>query len=305
MKRKTKIRVGFTLVELLTTLAVIGILLGLLIPALNQVSKTATKVKQKAQFHAIGTALETFRNDYGDYPPSAWDADFDGMPDYGYYYPSQRLAEAIIGRDGLGFHPSSKFLGNGTDGTVTVSGNPLYYPAIAGFTDPAKEANLAARKGPYLELESANAVKPDSLYLPAVIGSYALTDGYVLADMYKVTKNAKTGKQVGMPILYYKANKLKVGNDPASFATNTYNVADNSDGTGFVAAPAPFNGATHPLSAEISSGNAPSFYNAIANPNFPGPPARPYRAESFLLHSAGEDGLYGTMDDMFNFDQDN
>jgi prepilin-type N-terminal cleavage/methylation domain-containing protein len=71
MKRKTnKIRVGFTLVELLTTLAVIGVLLGLLIPALNMVSKTATKVKQKAQFHAIGTALETFRNDYGDYPPS-------------------------------------------------------------------------------------------------------------------------------------------------------------------------------------------------------------------------------------------
>ena len=76
MKRKTNTsRVGFTLVELLTTLAVIGILLGLLIPALNMVGKTATKVKQKAQFHAIGTALEAFRNDYGDYPPSEWDND--------------------------------------------------------------------------------------------------------------------------------------------------------------------------------------------------------------------------------------
>ena len=79
---------GFTLIELLTTMAVIGILLGLLIPALNQVSKMATKVKQKAQFHAIGTALEAFRNDYGDYPPSAWDAQ------YGNYSASQRLAEA-------------------------------------------------------------------------------------------------------------------------------------------------------------------------------------------------------------------
>ncbi|MHC5155953.1 MAG: type IV pilin protein, partial [Planctomycetota bacterium] len=49
MKRKTdKKRWGFTLVELLTTLAVIGVLLGLLIPALNEVTKKATQVKQKA-----------------------------------------------------------------------------------------------------------------------------------------------------------------------------------------------------------------------------------------------------------------
>jgi hypothetical protein len=50
--------------------------------------------------------------------------------------------------------------------------------------------------------------------------------------------------------------------------------------------------------------NASIFYNAIQNPNFTSPP-RPYRAESFILQSAGPDGLYGTMDDIFNFDQNN
>src|SRR5210317_804294 len=104
MKRKINKTAGFTLIELLTTMAVIGILLGLLIPALNMVSKTATKVKQKAQFHAIGTALEAFRNDYGDYPRSVWDT-----ATYGDYSASQRLAEAIVGRDGFGFHPDSWF----------------------------------------------------------------------------------------------------------------------------------------------------------------------------------------------------
>ncbi|MHC4836324.1 MAG: type II secretion system protein, partial [Planctomycetota bacterium] len=107
MKRKMdKKRWGFTLVELLTTLAVIGVLLGLLIPALNEVTKKATQVKQKAQFHAIGNALEAFRNDYGDYPPSAYTNDL-GTSDYA--TGSHHLAEALVGRDGLGFHSSSQF----------------------------------------------------------------------------------------------------------------------------------------------------------------------------------------------------
>ncbi|MHC4526141.1 MAG: type II secretion system protein, partial [Planctomycetota bacterium] len=204
MKRnKLKIRYGgFTLVELLTTLAVIGILLGLLVPALNMVSKTANKVKQKAQFHAIGTALEAFRNDYGDYPPSMWDPnpmdDTDGYV-YGYYSASQRLAEALIGQDGFGFHPSSQFRANGSDGT-----NFLYAPDVDLTANPD---NLASRQGPYLELESANAVTLENLYGTGNHGS--LENTFILADMYKVAKNKTTAKMTGSPILYYKANRLK------------------------------------------------------------------------------------------------
>jgi len=46
------------------------------------------------------------------------------------------------------------------------------------------------------------------------------------------------------------------------------------------------------------------FYDQTQNTNFVSPP-RPYRADSFILHSAGPDGLYGTVDDVFNFDQEN
>ena len=107
----------------------------------------------------------------------------------------------------------------------------------------------------------------------------------------------------GMPILYYKANRMKVENDKTKWNDSTYNLRDNfCSGQGFINAPAPFGG-EHPLKNQPT--NAGLFYDKIQNPNFPGPPARPYRAESFLLQSAGEDGLYGTMDDVFNFDQDN
>ena len=51
---------GFTLIEMMVTVGVIAILLGLLVPALTMVRKMAATVKQKAQFVAIEIALEAF-----------------------------------------------------------------------------------------------------------------------------------------------------------------------------------------------------------------------------------------------------
>ncbi len=296
MKHKRN-KCGFTLVELLTTLAVIGVLLGLLIPALNQVSKTATKIKQKAQFYAIGTALEAFRNDYGDYPPSEFKMDINPFATA-----SHHLAEALIGRDGLGFHSRSQFQ---SDGLADLDGDgtddDLY--EAAGYTTSGgilvtQQDNLAARRGPYLELESANAVKLGDIAPSSTLNK----DAYVLVDMYKINKNAATGKEVGMPILYYKANKMNIGNDPdptasLSWTTNTYCLGDSfCMGLGFIE-----KNWGNGLFTNDANANASIFYNAIKNPNFTSPP-RPYRAESFILHSAGPDGLYGTMDDIFNFE---
>ncbi len=307
-------RTGFTLLELLTTITVIAILLGLLIPALIAVEKSAMKVKQKAQFHGLEVSLEAFATDMGDYPPSAPDvAPADGFG-YGYYSPSQRLAEAMIGRDGLGFHPSSLFRDDGladmdNDGSID---NPVY--------DATVQQNVQARTGPYLELESANAVMLSDLYGAGNHG--ALVDSYVLADMYKITKNAATGKMTGSPVLYYRANQNRVQHDDGTDGNGgpsvdpalnqcTYNVYDSigsliaSDDSIADLLPLSTKTGVHPL---VSSGLS-LFYSQTLNPNFPGDSvtnmgARPYRSESFILQSAGADGLYGTEDDVFNFDQE-
>ena len=57
---------GFTIVELLTVLAIIAMLVGLLVPALNLVRNIAKETKQKAQLTTIGLALTAFKNDEGD-----------------------------------------------------------------------------------------------------------------------------------------------------------------------------------------------------------------------------------------------
>ena len=310
MKRKSRHdRTGFTLVEILTTIAIIAILLGLLIPALTMVEKAAVKVKQKAQFHGIEISLETFSTDTVDYPPSAWNPAI-----YGNYTPSQRLAEAMVGWDGIGFHPDSRFRSDGKgdidgDGILDPGGAGTLYNAIGGVAassgaanDQTPAQNIAARKGPYLELESANAVMLSNLYGTGNIG--VLADSYVLVDMYKITKNAATEKMTGSPILYYKANRNKVLHDSANPLNSTYNVYDSlGDGTVFTDSivdlvPLSTHSGTHPM-------RSPNlFYEQTRNPNFSNP-SRPYRSESYILQSAGPDSLYGTVDDVFNFDQDN
>ncbi|RPJ24024.1 MAG: prepilin-type N-terminal cleavage/methylation domain-containing protein, partial [Planctomycetaceae bacterium] len=63
---------GLTIIEILVVVGIIAILVGILVPALTMVQKTAKGVKQRAQFTAIDLGLAAFRNDYGEYPPSNW-----------------------------------------------------------------------------------------------------------------------------------------------------------------------------------------------------------------------------------------
>ncbi|GEM_PF-2000452 len=65
---KTK-RLAFTLVELITVIAIIAILMALLLPAVNTVRKQANNAKAKSDVQTIVAALKSFNTDYGQYPP--------------------------------------------------------------------------------------------------------------------------------------------------------------------------------------------------------------------------------------------
>jgi len=59
---------GFTLVELLTVIAIIGILGAILVPTTASARIAAKKAKTRAQFAQWGAAIEAFRQEYGMYP---------------------------------------------------------------------------------------------------------------------------------------------------------------------------------------------------------------------------------------------
>ena len=81
-RRKTR---GFTLVELMIVIAIIGLLITLLVPAVTKAFAIIIKVQTERILKDIALGLETFRNDFGCYPPSkpydAADATSGRMPD--------------------------------------------------------------------------------------------------------------------------------------------------------------------------------------------------------------------------------
>ena len=272
---------GFSLIELLTVMAIITLLLGLLVPSFAAVRRFATDTSQRAGLASIGASLTAFRNDYGDYPPSAF-----RVP--GGYCGAQKMTEALLGRDLLGFHPKS-----------------LWKPEDDVY-DSTSSTNLAERKGQYIEGINAFMgqdlfTQPDSM--PDAMW-VQLAGSYFFCDVYKkVSVRLLDGQRVraGTPILYYRANE---SSNTLSFkiapSDRIYSHADNAA----VVEAADFSEdrllGQHPLGRPEPDNEFEYFYNYIADPRVKAA-IYPYRPNSFLLVSAGFDGKYGTADDVCNF----
>lgn len=59
---------AFTLIELLTVMAIIAILVSIFLPSMRATRIAANRAKTRAQFSQWGAAFESFRQEYGQYP---------------------------------------------------------------------------------------------------------------------------------------------------------------------------------------------------------------------------------------------
>ena len=321
MKTKQR-KIWFTIVELLTVMAVIAMLMGILVPALNLVRTLAKDVNQKAEFHSIDVALETYVNESPtqQYPDSGM---LGTAAANGRTVGAQRLTEALLGRDLVGFDPNSTW-----DAFADEKKPDVYASKNApkSSTQSLIDSSLARREGPYLNPANVEVFQLYQLFTNFTTApnlSYAYpgstTPAPVLTDIYRVRNVVAKGKTVmaGTPILYYKANTSSKlfpdTNDPSVITiadkdanTYIYNSIDNEEliTLGTVKNQAVqhyFNALPSPGSLSGSNnGGRWWFYKTITDRKITNQ-ARPYNMTGYILISAGADGIYGTRDDVCNF----
>ena len=74
MDMQSKTRRGFTLIEILVVIAIIGVLLALLLPALEKVREQANVLRCASNLSQLGVTLAIYSNDHhGQYPRTIYD----------------------------------------------------------------------------------------------------------------------------------------------------------------------------------------------------------------------------------------
>lgn len=309
---------GFTLIELLVVIGIIVMLIGILVPGMQAFKRTADNLKQKSRFHAMEVGLELYLKDFRKYPDSENSISENGGSNV--VCGAHHLAEALLGRDLKGFD----YL---TDWYAPNNDTSIYSDVDRGASDEEEKACDMRRKEPYVDFKDVGAFSlcdgaddSEKWYSETEIGMlYAGTEDFpspVISDVfYKKTitiENFETKQpqtfRVGTPVLYYKAdtsNKMfrPTKDDPKTPVDDTtdpsywiYNYYDNGP---------MFNLPVHNEPAKVhvyaySGGGFNEFNEDITNQKV-GQYAKPYNERSFLLISAGRDGIYGTNDDVTNF----
>ena len=140
---------AFTLVELLTVIAIIAILMGLLFPAIGVVKEQARKAEAKTACTAIVAAVKAYNTEYGKYPvlnltgnPDLWYGDKSLAPNDNNILFGALRPKAGVTTTGVDYNPRKIVFFEGKDASNLAAPKGGFAPTgstsgtVGGFYDP-------------------------------------------------------------------------------------------------------------------------------------------------------------------------
>jgi len=127
MRQQAHRKSGFTLVELLVVIAIIGVLIALLLPAVQQAREAARRMQCNNHLKQLGLAFHNYHDTFGNFPPGWIDNDQNNESEWGWSVMILPFMEQRALYDTL--NPAEErlytVLGSGTNNQLNALQQPL------------------------------------------------------------------------------------------------------------------------------------------------------------------------------------